>query len=88
MADPPGSDAASPASLSFESALERLEAIVDRLEGGDLVLEDALASFEEGVRLSRQLSEQLSSAERRVEQLLKEGGQLLVKPFDAEGEEP
>jgi len=88
MADPPGSDAECLASLSFENALERLEAIVDRLESGDLALEDALASFEEGVQLSRQLSEQLTTAERRVERLLKDGGQLLVKPFDAEGEEP
>ena len=72
--------------LRFEAALDRLEAIVDRLEGGDLALEDSLASFEEGVRLSRALSERLTSAERRVERLLKEGGELLAKPFEDPGE--
>ena len=93
MADPsePGvRTSAAPASgaseLSFEAALDRLEAIVDRLEGGELPLEDSLASFEEGVRLSRALSEQLGSAERRVERLLKEGGQLLSRPLEDSGE--
>jgi exodeoxyribonuclease VII small subunit len=79
--------AASPvAELSFEAALDRLEAIVDRLEGGELALEDSLGSFEEGVRLTRALSERLVSAERRVERLLKEGGELLARPFEDPGE--
>jgi len=67
--------------LRFEEALERLEAIVDGLEGGDLSLEDALARFEEGVGLTRALGEQLTQAERRVEQLVREGGGLAVKPL-------
>lgn len=70
--------------LRFEEALERLEAIVDGLEGGDLSLEDALARFEEGVGLTRALGEQLGVAERRVEQLVREGGGLVAKPL-AEG---
>jgi exodeoxyribonuclease VII small subunit len=73
--------------LRFEAALDRLEAIVDRLEGGELALEDSLASFEEGVRLSRALSERIASAERRVERLLKEGGELLARPFEDPGED-
>lgn len=75
----------SAAELPFEAALERLEALVDRLEGGELALEDALASFEEGVRLSRKLAEQIERSERRVERLLREGGELVAKPF---GEAP
>jgi exodeoxyribonuclease VII small subunit len=74
--------------LQFEEALERLESIVDRLEGGDLVLEHALASFEEGVHLSRRLAAQLASAEQRVERLLREGGELLTRPFDQPETEP
>jgi exodeoxyribonuclease VII small subunit len=74
--------AAATGELAFEEALERLEVIVDRLEGGELALEQALASFEEGVQLSRRLSEQLAAAERRVERLLREGGELLARPFD------
>jgi len=72
--------------LSFENALERLEAIVDRLEHGDLALEDALATFEEGVGLSRRLGEQLGGAERRVEELLREGAGLATRPLDLESE--
>jgi exodeoxyribonuclease VII small subunit len=72
--------------LSFEVALERLEAIVDRLERGELALEDALATFEEGVGLSRRLSEQLGGAERRVEELLRDGAGLATRPLDAESD--
>ena len=70
--------------LSIEDALDRLEAIVDRLERGELALEDALATFEEGVGLSRRLGEQLGGAERRVEELLREGAGLATRPLDAE----
>jgi len=72
--------------LSFEDALDRLEAIVDRLERGELALEDALATFEEGVGLSRRLGEQLGGAERRVEELLREGAGLAIRPLDAESD--
>jgi exodeoxyribonuclease VII small subunit len=68
---------------TFEAALERLETLVERLEGGDLALEDALARFEEGVGLSRRLAEQLSSAEQRVERLLREGAGLVTRPLTA-----
>ncbi len=72
--------------LSFEAALDRLEAIVDRLERGELALEDALATFEEGVGLSRRLGEQLGGAERRVEELLRDGAGLATRPLDAESD--
>jgi len=78
------SDPGAGEALRFEDALERLEAIVDGLEGGDLSLEDALARFEEGVALTRALGEQLATAERRVEQLVREGGGLVARPL-AEG---
>ena len=80
-----GADAASlesPEELSFEAALARLEQVVDRLEGGDLELEAALASFEEGVRLTRHCAEHLDAAERRIEVLLEEGAALVTRPFD------
>ena len=72
--------------LSFEAALLRLEAIVDRLEQGDLPLEDALATFEEGVGLSRRLGDQLGGAERRVEELLRDGAGLSTRPLDPESD--
>jgi len=72
---------------SFEAALDRLEAIVGRLEDGDLALEDALAGFEEGVRLSRRLADRLADAERRIERLTREGGGLAVRPLLDEEED-
>ena len=50
-----------PAEPGFEQAMERLEAIVEELEGGQLTLEDSLARFEEGQRLSQQLTRQLEA---------------------------
>lgn len=55
---------------SFEASLERLSAIVERLEGGELPLEESLQLFEEGVRLARTAQSCLDSAEKRVEELL------------------
>lgn len=68
--------------LSFEVALERLEGLVDRLEGGDLELEESLGIFEQGVALSKHCAAKLVSAERKVEQLVREGGEWLTRPFD------
>ena len=55
---------------SFESALSRLSEIVERLEGGELPLEESLKLFEEGVRLARTAEARLEAAEKRVEELL------------------
>lgn len=80
---------AEPPALKFEEALSRLEAVVARLEGGDLPLEDALSLFEEGVRLTRLCSARLEEAERKVSLLLRdEQGGLREVPFgEAEAEE-
>jgi exodeoxyribonuclease VII small subunit len=67
---------------NFDQLLERLRQVVERLENGDLTLEDSLASFEEGVKLARRGAEILDSADRRVEILLKgEDGELRTEPF-------
>jgi exodeoxyribonuclease VII small subunit len=62
--------------ISFEQALERLEAIVHLLEDGEIGLSEALARYEEGVKLLRQSYELLERAERRIE---------LLSGVDAEG---
>ncbi len=74
----------------FEQALERLEGLVDQLERGDLELEESLAVFEQGVGLSKHCAEDLDAAERRIEVLIREGGEWLARPFDAreDDEEP
>ena len=68
--------------LPFEEALSQLERVVDRLEQGDLELEESLAAFEEGVRLSKGCVSQLDAAEQRIEILMREGGEWLARPFD------
>jgi len=71
---------------SFESALERLEAIVDRLEAGELPLEQALAAFEEGVSLSRRCAGELEAAERRIDVLVGGASGAAAEPFEPEDE--
>ena len=63
----------------FESAIDELEAIVKRLEAGDLPLEKSLELFERGVQLSRFCHSRLEEAERRVE-LLTERGEVKPAP--------
>ena len=56
----------------FEEAVTRLEEVVRALEAGDLSLEDALAQFEEGVRLSRRCFGVLDAAQGRIEKLIED----------------
>ncbi len=58
----------------FEASLEELEALVDRLEQGDLPLEEALRTFERGIALTRTCQTALASAQQKVEILLAQGG--------------
>ena len=67
--------------LQFEQALERLEAVVKRLESGNATLDGALADYEEGIALVRLCSEQLDAAQLRVEAVrLTEQG-AVTEPF-------
>lgn len=59
--------------LTFEVALQELEEIVDKLETGDLTLEESLALFERGQKLADHCSLQLDQANLRVEQLTADG---------------
>jgi exodeoxyribonuclease VII small subunit len=68
-------------SSSFESSLEELERVVKQLEKGDLPLEQSLALFEIGMRLSAECKRQLEEAESRVEILMKKGSELVPVPF-------
>jgi len=66
----------------FEESLSDLERIVRQLESGDLPLERALELFEEGVVLARRCQSQLEEAERKVELLLRERGEIKTIPFE------
>ncbi len=61
-----------PQVLSFEDALKKLEEIVQRLERGELTLEESLGCYEEGIRLSRFCHGKLEEAERKIEVLVKD----------------
>jgi exodeoxyribonuclease VII small subunit len=65
----------------LEKSLEELEALVVRLESGDLPLEQALKEFERGVKLTRQCQAALTEAEQKVEILLKKTAQADPTPF-------
>jgi exodeoxyribonuclease VII small subunit len=68
--------------IKFEDALARLEQIVDRLEAGNLPLEESLKVFEEGVGLARRCSRYLEDAEKRIELLTRdESGVLRTDPL-------
>jgi exodeoxyribonuclease VII small subunit len=81
MAKKTDADAAQP---GFEEALERLETIVDELESGSLTLEDSIARYEEGMKLSRTLSATLDAAEKRIERLVEGAGGPETEPADLE----
>lgn len=80
--------AAKKKAATFESALEELEELVERLESGDLPLDEALADFERGVKLTRECQKKLASAEQKVKLLMEENGQVQELPFDADDDYP
>jgi exodeoxyribonuclease VII small subunit len=68
--------------LSFEAALKRLEDVVADLESGRLSLEDSLARFEEGMRLSKMCQQKLKGVELRIEKLVADNGGTKARPLD------
>jgi exodeoxyribonuclease VII small subunit len=79
-----GSESTEP---SFEQILTRLQDVVERLESGELPLEESLAVFEEGIRLSRLGARRLDEAERRVEELLGDGDTARTRPLARRGQD-
>jgi len=75
--------------MSFEKALERLEAIVGEMEGGSLSLDKMISRFEEGQSLLKFCSQKLNEVERKIEVLVKKGDKVSAEPFDEKSvEEP
>ncbi len=81
---------------SFEQALSELEQVVQKLERGELPLEDSLRLYEDGIRLSRLCHTKLEEAEGRIEVLLKDSrgdpardaqGRPVTKPFSEPADE-
>ena len=59
--------------VNFETSLQKLEKIIEKLEDGDISLEDSVKSFEEGIGLVKECQKQLSQAELKVKKLLDNG---------------
>lgn len=71
--------------LKFEDALQRLEKIVGVLEQGNIPLDEALKCYEEGIALTRYLASKIQTAEKKVEELIKdEQGNLILKPLETD----
>jgi exodeoxyribonuclease VII small subunit len=86
---PKGTPAAPPApaavdTLDFEQALAALEQLVSDLESGDQPLEQALASFERGVALTRRCQAALRAAEQKVEILSRDAADAELRPFESD----
>ncbi len=69
--------------FDFESALKELEQLVEKMEGGDVSLEDSLKTFERGIALTRACQEALSRAEQKVQILLQDDGKAALEDFSS-----
>ena len=74
--------------IPFETALERLEEIVESLEEGEVPLAALLAKYEEGNQLLRVCGKRLHDAELKIEQLKQTGQTESLEPFQAPGADP
>jgi len=72
--------------LSFETAITKLETIVESMETGEVPLADLLAKFEEGNKLLKQCEGRLKEAELKIEQLKKERDGVVFTKFETERE--
>jgi exodeoxyribonuclease VII small subunit len=70
--------------VDFEQSLSALEALVTKMEKGDLTLEESLHAFEAGIQLTRECQTRLAAAEVQVQKLVEEHGELRLEPFDAD----
>lgn len=73
--------------LNFERGMDRLEAIVEQMESGKLMLEDLIVRYEEGMKLVKICQERLASAEQKIEMIARDGaGKPVVKGFEPAAE--
>jgi exodeoxyribonuclease VII small subunit len=80
-AKPAGTD------LNFETAMDRLEKIVEQMESGQLPLEDLIVRYEEGMNLVKVCQERLTSAEQKIEVITRNSaGKPVVKEFEPSSE--
>ncbi len=68
--------------MSFEESLMELENIVERLERGQLSLDESLLLFDKGIRLVKECDTMLKNAQQRVDKLIEENNGLRSEPFE------
>lgn len=71
----------------LEESLDRLEALVERMESGEMTLEESLAAFEQGVKLTRECQQALTQAEQKVRILLEQDPAAEPVPFEDHDEQ-
>jgi exodeoxyribonuclease VII small subunit len=70
--------------INFEAALTELEQLVERLEKGDISLEDSLKEFERGIELTRVCQQALKEAEQKIQVLVEKNTQAELQSFDSQ----
>lgn len=70
--------------FDFEATLDELEQLVERMEQGEMPLEDSLKDFERGIALTRQCQQALKDAEQKVQQLSAKQADADLQPFDSD----
>lgn len=68
-------------SINFETALNELENMIEKMEAGQLSLEESLENFEKGIGLARQCQAALKEAEQKVQLLIEQNGELKTENF-------
>lgn len=68
--------------VDFEQSLNALETLVNKMEKGDLTLEESLQAFETGIQLTRECQARLAAAEQQVQKLVEQQGVISLEPFD------
>lgn len=68
--------------IDFEQSLASLEGLVNRMEQGDMTLEESLQAFENGIALTRECQARLSAAELQVNKLIESQDNISLEPFD------
>ncbi len=72
--------------MSFEESLAELENIVEKLENGQLSLDESLLLFDTGIKLVKECDTKLRNVQQQVEKLIEENNRLKSEPFELHDE--
>ena len=81
---PPKTSPSKKKGADCEQSLSTLESLVNRMEQGDMTLEESLQAFETGIALTRECQTRLATAEQQVSKLIEQQGTISLEPFDTD----